>query len=75
MKERNNRPQGLTFNECVNRTPPCQLPSIEGGFLCFKTLTAKRKNECQQCQYEHSKSHKVFKIEMILIHMHHPHSM
>ena len=42
----------------------------------LKTLSDKRKNECQQCQNEHSKSHQIFEIEMIfIVHQHHPHSM
>ena len=43
----------------------------------LKTLLDKRKYERQQCQNEHTKSHNVFKIKMILviIHQHHPHSM
>ena len=44
-------------------------------FLCFDALFAKHKNECQQCKYEHSKSHKVFEIKMIIVHKHHLHSM
>ena len=35
-----------------------------------KALLQKRKNECQQCQDEHSKGHKVFKVKMS--HLHHP---
>ena len=34
----------------------------------WKKLSDKRKNECQQCQNEHSKSHQVFEIKMIIIH-------
>ena len=44
-------------------------------FLYFDALFAKHKNECQQCKYEHSKSHKVFEIKMIIVHKHHLHSM
>ncbi|SCH63534.1 Uncharacterised protein [uncultured Blautia sp.] len=40
----------------------------------LKTLSDKRKNECQQCQNEHAKGHKVFEIKMIsiVVHQHHP---
>ena len=30
-----------------------------------------RKYECQQCQYEHTKGHQVFKIKWFLVHQHH----
>ena len=36
-------------------------------------LLTKHKNECQQCQEEHSERHQVFKIE-IIVHKHHLHS-
>ena len=44
-------------------------------FLCLKTLSDKRKYECQQCENEHTKRHKVVEIKMIIVHQHHPHSM
>ena len=44
-------------------------------FLCFKTLSDKRKYECQQCKDEHSKGHEILKIKRFLVHQHHPHSM
>ena len=37
------------------------------GFLCLNTLSDKRKYECQQCKNEHTKSHKVFEIKMIIV--------
>jgi len=37
-------------------------------FLCLKTLSDKRKYECQQCENEHTKRHKVFEIKMIIVH-------
>ena len=65
--------KGLTSYEMVIELPPCYWSKFWGGFSMLKTLLDKRKYECQQCQDEHSKSHKVFKIKMF--HQHHPHSM
>ena len=46
-----------------------------GGFSMLRSLSDKRKYECQQCKNEHTKSHKVFEIKMIIVHKHHLHSM
>ena len=43
------------------------------GWFFYVKLVTYQINECQQRQYEHSKSHKVFKIEMF--HRHHLHPM
>ena len=49
--------------------PPYLAKVKEGGFFyARKTLSDKRKNECQQCKNEHAKSHKVFEIKMIIVH-------
>ena len=45
---------------------------LQGGFSMLKTLSDKRKYECQQCENEHTKRHKVVEIEMIIVHQHHP---
>ncbi len=50
-------------------------------FLYFTALVTNHVNECQQCQNEHSKCHKVFEIKSLLfvfpffVHRHHLHFM
>ena len=59
-----------------HRNATSSLAKVSGVvFLCLKALSDKRKNECQQCQNEHSKSHQIFKVKRFLVHQHHPHSM
>ena len=41
----------------------------------LKTLLYIREYECQQCNDKHTKGHQVFKIKVIFVHQHHPHSM
>ena len=72
-KGENNRPQGVDLLQNGYRITTLLLVKVLGWFSMLKTLLDKRKYECQQCQDEHSKSHKVFKIKMF--HQHHPHSM
>ena len=68
--------KGLASLNLVDRITTSSLGQSFGVvFLCLKTLLQVRKYECQQCQNEHSKSHKVFKIKWFLVHQHHPHSM
>ena len=65
---------GLKECNIENATP--LLAKVSGVvFLCFKTLSDKRKYECQQCKDKHTKGHQVFEIKMIFVHQHHPHSM
>ena len=71
-KGENNRPQGVDLLQNGYRITTLLLVKVLGWFSMLKTLLDKRKYECQQCQDEHSKSHKVFKIKMF--HQHHPHS-
>lgn len=74
--------KGTTANKVVDQQyskhRKCHLitrQSFRGGFSMPKTLSDKRKNECQQCQNEHTKGHQIFKIKWFLVHQHHPHSM
>ena len=78
-QKESNRPQGVDLKgklEIHRIATPLLAKVKEGGFFyARKTLSDKRKNECQQCKNEHAKSHKVFEIKMIIVHQHHPHSM
>lgn len=65
------RPQGVDliireYIENATLSKPVKVQRVV--FLCFKTLSDKRKYECQQCKNEHTKSHKVFKIKWFLVH-------
>ena len=70
-KGENNRPQGVDLLQNGYRITTLLLVKVLGWFSMLKTLLDKRKYECQQCQDEHSKSHKVFKIKWFLVHQHH----
>lgn len=41
----------------VIEIPLHRSPKFWSGFLCSKTLSDKRKNECQQCEDKHTESH------------------
>ena len=58
---RSNRPQGV--DRMLIEIPPVTGQSLRVVFLCVKTLMTNQINECQQCQNEHSKSHKVFEVK------------
>ena len=61
--------KGLTQLKGEHRKmPPCHRSKFRGGFSMPKALSDKRKNECQQCKNEHTKSNKVFEIKWFLVH-------
>lgn len=69
------------MNSNIEITIALPAKGLQWFFLYFTALVTNHVNECQQCQNEHSKCHKVFEIKSFLfvfpfiVHWHHLHFM